>query len=182
MISCRANIKRQSLQRNLRTCNRYIKLQCYKTYVRPIIEYVSPVWDTNNKNVTQKVESVQRKAAKFILNDYNKDSSVSKMIKKLNLDSIELRRKVKKLKLMHSIASQKTFLSNAIKPAYGRKLVLWHLIRSCTRPIICSIIHSLGIPYRTMSSGDIYSNVKLWMTSSCICCLDFLSFDSYILI
>ena len=37
------------------------------------------------------------------------------MIKKLNLDSIELRRKVKKLKLMHSIASQKTFLSNAIK-------------------------------------------------------------------
>ena len=42
------------------------------------------------------------------------------MIKKLNLDSIELRRKVKKLKLMHSIASQKTFLSNAIKPTYGR--------------------------------------------------------------
>ena len=65
-------------------------------------------------------ESVQRKAARFILNDYNKDSSVSKMIKKLNLDSIELRRKVKKLKLMHSIASQKTFLSNAIKPSYGR--------------------------------------------------------------
>ena len=43
MISCRANLKRQFLQRNLRTCNRYIKLQCYKTYVRPIIEYASPV-------------------------------------------------------------------------------------------------------------------------------------------
>ena len=38
----------------------------------------------------QKVKSVQRKAARFILNDYNRDSSVSKMIKKLNLDSIEL--------------------------------------------------------------------------------------------
>ena len=59
MISCRANLKRQFLQRNLRTCNRDIKLQCYKTYVRPIIEYASPVWDTNNKNVIQKVENVQ---------------------------------------------------------------------------------------------------------------------------
>ena len=108
MISCCASLKRQFLQRNLSTCNRDIKLQCYKTYVRsPIIEYASPVWDTNNKNVMKKVESVQRKAARFILNDYNKDSSVLKMIKKLNLVSIELRRKVKKLKLMHSIASQK---------------------------------------------------------------------------
>ena len=110
LISCCANLKRQFLQRNLKTCNRDIKLQCYKTYVRPFIEYTSPVWDTNNKNVIQKVESVQRKAARFILNDYNKDSSVSKMIKKLNFDSIELRCKVEKLKLMYSIASQKKFI------------------------------------------------------------------------
>ena len=62
---------------------------------RPIIGYASPVWDTNNKNVIRKVESVQRKAARFSLNDCNKTCSVSKMIKKLNLDSIEFRRKVK---------------------------------------------------------------------------------------
>ena len=110
MISCCANLKRQFQERNLKTCSRDIKLKCYKTYVRPIIEYTSPVWDTNNKNVTQKVESVQRKASRFILNDYNKDSSVSKMIKKLNFDSIELRCKVEKLKLMYSIASQKKFI------------------------------------------------------------------------
>ena len=97
MISCRDNLKRQFLQRNLWTCNRDIKLQCYKAYVRPIIEYASPAWDTNNKNVIQKVESVQRKAARFIFNDYNKDSSVLKMMKKLNLHSIELRRTVKKI-------------------------------------------------------------------------------------
>ena len=120
MISFRANLKRKFLQRNLRTCNRDIKLQCYKAYVRPIIEYASPIWDTNNKNVIQKVESVQRKKARFILNDYIKDNSVSKTIKKLSLDSIKLRRKVRKLKLIHSIASQKTFLSNAIKPTYRR--------------------------------------------------------------
>ena len=143
MISCRANLKRQFLQRNLRTCNRDIKLQCYKTYVRPIIEYASPAWDTNNKNVIQKVESVQRKAARFILNDYNKDSSVSKMIKKLNLDSIELRRKVKKLKLMHSIASQKTFLSNAIKPTYGRDRIKFKPIHARVQSYAVSFIPSV---------------------------------------
>ena len=57
IIICRANLKRQFLQRSLRTCNR--ELQCYKTYFRPIIEYASPVWGTNNKNVIQKVENVQ---------------------------------------------------------------------------------------------------------------------------
>ena len=97
VISCCANLKTHFLQKNLRTCNRDIKLQCYKTYVRPIIEYASLVWDTSNKNVIQKVEIVQRKAARFIFNDYNKDSNLLKMMKKLNLDSIELRCTVKKL-------------------------------------------------------------------------------------
>ena len=86
-------------------------------------------------------ESVQRKAARFILNDYNKDSSVSKMIKKLNLDSIELRRKVKKLKLMHSMASQKTFLSNAIKPAsYGRDIIKFKPIHAHIQSYAVSFI------------------------------------------
>ena len=39
MSSCCANLKRQFLQRNLRACNRDIKLYCYETYIRPIIEY-----------------------------------------------------------------------------------------------------------------------------------------------
>ena len=109
MISCRANLKRQLVQINLRTCNRDINLQCYKTYVKPITEYVSPAWGTNNKNVIQKIENVQRKAARFILIDYDKDSRVSKMIKKLNVDSFELRRVVKILKVMHSTISERTF-------------------------------------------------------------------------
>ena len=65
MISCRANLKSQCLQRNLRICNRDIKLQCYKTYVRPITEYASPVWDSNNKNVIQKTEKCSKKTSQI---------------------------------------------------------------------------------------------------------------------
>ena len=52
---------------------------------------------------------------------------------------------------------------------FRRKYLFHIMVKSLTR-----------IAYWTMSSGDICSNVKLWMTSSCICCLGFLSFDSYI--
>ena len=127
------------MHRNLRTFNRDIKLQCYKTYYWIRISSLG-YQQYNNKNVIQKVESVQRKAARFILNDCNKDSSVSKMIKKLNLDSIELRRKVKKLKLMDSIASQKTFLSNAIKPTYGKDRIKFKPIHACVQSYAVSFI------------------------------------------
>ena len=64
-----------------------------------------------------------------MLNDYDRDS-VSKMIKKLNLESTELRCKVKKLNLMHSIASQRTFFSNGLKPTYGRNRIKFKLIHA----------------------------------------------------
>ena len=38
-----------------------------------------------------------------------------------NVDSNELRQRVEKLKPMHSIALQKTFLSNAIKPTLWKR-------------------------------------------------------------
>ena len=56
--------------------------------VRPITEYVSPAWDAHNKNIIQKVVSDQRKAPRFILKDYDRDSGASKMIKELNCCSI----------------------------------------------------------------------------------------------
>ena len=44
--------------------------------------------NAHNKNIIQKVVSNQRKAPRFILKDYDRDSSASKMIKELNCCSI----------------------------------------------------------------------------------------------
>lgn len=62
--------------------------------MRPIVECASPAWDPNNTNVVEKVESVERKAEMFMVNDYNWDSCVAIMIKELNINSTELRQKV----------------------------------------------------------------------------------------
>ena len=114
MISCRANLKRQFCKEILEHVIDIFNFNVTRPMLDLLLNTHLQFGIPTIKNVIQKVGSVQRKAARFSLNDYNKDSSVSKMINKLNLDSTELRRKVKKLKLMHSIALQKTFLSNAI--------------------------------------------------------------------
>ena len=75
------------------------KIQCYKTYVShvciriktyvSIVKYVSAALDT--KNNIEKVERVQRMAARFMIYDFNRGSIVTNMIKEFNLDFMELR-------------------------------------------------------------------------------------------
>ena len=59
------------LYRNLRRCPPHIKTVCYKSMVRPILEYASSVWDPHTNVNIQKLESVQRHAARFCLGDYS---------------------------------------------------------------------------------------------------------------
>ena len=62
-VVAKANSTRYFLPQNLSTCSRDVKLKSYKTYVRPIVEYASTVWDPNSKDLQCKAESVQRKTA-----------------------------------------------------------------------------------------------------------------------
>ena len=45
MICKKANAARAFLQRDTKMCPRDMKDKCYTTYVRPIVEYASSVWD-----------------------------------------------------------------------------------------------------------------------------------------
>ena len=40
--------------------NKDLLLKAYITYVRPILEYCSPVWSPHLKNLIYKIESVQK--------------------------------------------------------------------------------------------------------------------------
>ena len=56
----------------------------YNTYVRPQLEYCSTIWSPWQKTLSQKIESVQRSAARYVCNNYNYTSSVTCMLKSLN--------------------------------------------------------------------------------------------------
>jgi len=119
-ITCKANSVQAFLQRNLSQSSHHVKSSAYFTYVRPILEYASVVWSTFTKTNLDKIEMVQRKAARFVYNDYHRYSSVSHMLQQLNWDSLERRRTktiiVMFYKIINSIVSRLTFPISYIDP------------------------------------------------------------------
>ena len=79
------------LKRNLSTCDRNTKEVAYKALVRPLLEYCQAVWDPHQSNTISDIERVQRRAAHFVLNDYNRQSSVTAMLDRLEWEPLWLR-------------------------------------------------------------------------------------------
>ena len=52
-------------------------------------------------------ENVQRKTARFVLQNYRKERNTTKMFKDLQLDTSELWSKIQKLKLIHFVVNEK---------------------------------------------------------------------------
>ena len=64
------------LHRNLSSRPKEIKEASYKTFIRPQLEYAALVWDPSTITDINKVETVQRRAARFCQNDYRQTCSV----------------------------------------------------------------------------------------------------------
>ena len=69
--------------------------------MRPILEYAGAVWDPHHKKDIEAIERVQRKAARFVSNDYRRDSSVTAMINTLNWNLLQERRFVTRMTLLY---------------------------------------------------------------------------------
>ena len=104
-LSTKANSTRAFLQRNIRSCPRHIKIMCYKTLLRPVLEYGCEVWDPSTQMLRQRLEMVQRRYVRFIFNDFKNSSSVSDMLHKLHLPTLEERRAQYKAIMMHRIVN-----------------------------------------------------------------------------
>ena len=92
--------------------NPRLKTTAYHTLVHSQLEYACTVWDPFTKSNTERIEKVQRRAARYTLNRYNNTSSVSKMTKRLNWTSLEERRKIHRLMMMYKIRHGLVILDN----------------------------------------------------------------------
>ena len=91
------------LRRNFWYCIAEVKVTTYNMLVRPILEYASEVWDPYSKNQKDRLEMVQRRAARFCSADFKHRSSVTAMLQKLKWESLEQRRKKDRLTMMYKI-------------------------------------------------------------------------------
>jgi len=108
-VTGKANSVLTFLQRNLYHCPQGLKAKAYLTYVRPIVEYVSDVWSPYLQYHIQQLEMIQRRAARFVFNDFSKYSSVTSLLNQLNWPSLQLRREQSSLiiffKIIHNLVN-----------------------------------------------------------------------------
>jgi len=125
-ICSKANSTLGFLRRNLRVGSTHIKEVAYKTFVRPILEYASTVWDPHTQTNVNKIEMVQRRAARFVLNKYHRTASVSNMLEHLGWEPLQTRRKNARLAMLFKIQNDLVHVSKShlipkpIRPRRGQ--------------------------------------------------------------
>ena len=90
-------------------CPPHLKEKAYKSLVRPRLEYCCSVWDPHHKKYQDKLEMVQRRAARFVTNNPRKRTSlqpsVSAMVQDLGWESLKERRQRSRITMMYKTVS-----------------------------------------------------------------------------
>ena len=108
ITTSKANRTLGFIHRNLGHCSKQVKVTVYTTMVRPTLEYSSPVWDSKLPRLCQKLENVQRMAARFVHSAYTDRTPgcVTKMVQDLGWESLEHRRYISRLMMIFKIHHQ----------------------------------------------------------------------------
>ena len=102
-IVAKANRTLGFLRRNININNPKLKAQAYKSLVRPLLEFSSTVWDPHTDHLINKIEMVQRRAARFTLNQCRRTDSVTAMLDKLSWPTLAQRRQHARLQMFYKI-------------------------------------------------------------------------------
>jgi hypothetical protein len=89
-----------------------VKETAYTSIVRPTLEYSSSVWDPYHIGQIHAIEMVQRKAARFCLNRYQRMDSVSAMLDELKWNSLASRRRACRLSTFSKVFNNQSGLED----------------------------------------------------------------------
>lgn len=93
------------LRRNFRECTTTVRAATYKAMVRPVLDYASPVWDPISQKDVTELEKVQRRAARYVHNNYSDRTPgcVTSMLKTLQWEPLADRRLANRLTMLYKI-------------------------------------------------------------------------------
>ena len=89
IITSKASRSLNFIRRNLSNCSKEVKESAYLTLVRPCLEHAACLWDPYQLYLKNEIEKVQRRAARWILSDYSRYSSVTNMLSLLVIVTVD---------------------------------------------------------------------------------------------
>ena len=106
-VTSRASQTLGFLKRNLHSAKQETKAAAYQSLVRPTLEYSSSAWDPYHKKDIDKIDAVQKRAARFVTNNYtNTPGSMTHILSTLGWTSLEMRRQQSRLLFFYKIVNQ----------------------------------------------------------------------------
>ena len=88
----KANCVLGFLRRNLKQCSPHIKVLCYKSLVRPVLDYANVIWFLYHQQNIYKLEIIQKRAVRLVSNNCERLASVTEMLKDIGWPTINQRR------------------------------------------------------------------------------------------
>ena len=105
-ITSKASQSLGFLQRNFPLARPETKQAAYTSIVRPTLEYCASAWDPYLHKDIQKIENVQRRAARFVSGNYAKTpGTVTNIMSQLQWETLEHRRKIGRLSLFYKMVN-----------------------------------------------------------------------------
>ena len=71
------------IRRNSSLCPQKLREQAYISLIRSRLEYCAAIWDPHLEKDTQQLEAIQRRAARFVVQDFSRHSSVQSYLNDL---------------------------------------------------------------------------------------------------
>ena len=93
IITSRANKVLGLIKRNLWNCPKSVRETVYTTLVRPKFQYAYNAWDPHYQKDKAALESVERKAARFVTGNYDRTTRVTEILQDLQWDTLETMRR-----------------------------------------------------------------------------------------
>ena len=159
MISNKASNRLLLLKRLKYVLDRHTLQILYKSFIRPLLEYASAVWDNCTEYEKHKLESIQYKAA-LVVSGAMKGTGRTNLYEELAWETLESRRARRKLVIFHSMVYSycPRHLQLLLPQTVGSYIILFGMLRI----LFCRIVVQVSIIILLFLQWFVHGMIFLW--------------------
>ena len=116
------------LRRNLTLAPKETKVAAYQALIRPQLEYAAPLWNPHHQTKIDRIEKVQRTAARWASRRWRNQSHVGEMLEELQWPELQERRQQASLTFFYKIHNNLVIIdkNRYLSEAGGNRSTRYH--------------------------------------------------------